>query len=79
MADYSNVDSNNNLSPNGSVYNILLLGSEFTFTIIFIVEFMIKVLATGWFKSPYKKDPQRLWTKDPYPTSLINGIGWTSL
>lgn len=67
MADYSYTDNSNNLTTSGSINNSVLLGSELAFTIIFIAEFMIKVLATGLFKSPYKKDPSATVDERPLP------------
>ena len=40
MADYNHVNNNNDLITQGSLNNTMLLGSELTFTIIFIVRYL---------------------------------------
>ena len=47
LADYTNVDSNNNLLEDGSIRNIVLIRTELFFVIVFTLEMILKMLAHG--------------------------------
>lgn len=47
LADYTNVDSKNNLLENGSIRNAVLIRSELFFVVSFAVEMLIKMFALG--------------------------------
>eukprot|EP01036_Dinobryon_divergens_P034075 gene34075-44028_t len=58
LADYTNVDSKNNLLENGSIRNAVLIRSELFFVVSFAVEMFIKMFALGVYgsKSSYFSD-----------------------
>jgi len=57
-ADYGSVDSDNNLVVNGSIRNLILQESTLPFTIIFVGEVILKIVAMGVLgKRSYLADP----------------------
>ncbi len=57
-ADYGHVDDENNLVVTNSIRNLILQESTLPFTIIFVGELMLKVVAMGlWGKRSYLADP----------------------
>ena len=56
-ADYGHVDDDNNLVVNGSIRNLILHQSSLPFTIIFVIELILKLVAMGlWGKRSYLAD-----------------------
>lgn len=48
IADYSHVDSKNNLLSSGSIRNRLYIASDTWFTCLFLFEFIVKVVGLGF-------------------------------
>ena len=59
LADYSHVNSNNNLVDEGSVRNLIYIKSSPYFLGVFIIECVLKVIAMGFigFRGSYISDP----------------------
>lgn len=47
MSDYTHVDEENNLVSDGSRINLVILECEIVFTVVFLLEFVLKLIALG--------------------------------
>jgi hypothetical protein len=78
-SDYTHVDDQNNLIEEGSPTNTVILRCEIVFTVVFLVEFILKIVALGVYgtRHSYFNDPWNWLDFIVCMFSLLSFSGYT--